>query len=155
MNARNILVSEGLTALQENQELNVYMQTPDGKKARKAAEQEIRVSVQNHSDRSAANAETFTQQLFDRLAQVKALTTELHNLRRRMRSDLSPAEFDALQEQFFSAEAAVNSHMGWVLEREQRVESITEQLADPVASLSALQAKFPSTRRPYLAPFGR
>lgn len=112
MTARNIVLSEGLTALEEDQGLNVYMQTPDGRKARKAVEQEVRVSVQNHSDRSAANAEAFTEQLAERLSQVRELTTELQTLRKRMRGDLSPAEFDALQEQFFTAETAVRLTWG-------------------------------------------
>lgn len=155
MMAQPIIVEDYFRAREDDQEIYTFATTPNGRKAAAAADREVRLSVQSYSDRSAANAETFTEQLADRLSQVADLTAQLQTLRKRMRGDLSPAEFDSLQEQFFTAEAQVRAHVGWVLEREQRINGIVEQLADPVAALSSLQAKYPTTRKSYLAPFGR
>lgn len=155
MTIRSMTAQESINAVQSDPQLAAYALTPEGRRAGSTTDRLIRESVTRHSNFNAAAAETFTQELNQRLVDVADVTTRFNEVHKRLLSDLTPDEFDALQAEFFALEAKVKGHVWWVIEREQRIEAIGEQLADPVAALSALQEKYPSTKKFYMAPFGR
>lgn len=145
--------AEVIEALENDQELYFLKNSPNGKEALRETVAHLTQDIEAENNRQAEMANAFhdelkpeVHQLEDYERQLRELITAMHN------TDGDPTE---LQDAFFALQEQAKVLIGRVLTKEARIEGILANLYDPVASLSRLQGKFPTLRRPYLEPFGK
>ncbi|EMY35758.1 hypothetical protein D477_002658 [Arthrobacter crystallopoietes BAB-32] len=150
---RNYTPVEVIDALENDQELYLLKNSPNGRDALRETVAHLTQDIESESNRQAEAANEFHDELAPEVAQleefegrVQELITALHNT--------SGSQLE-LQDAYFALEEQSKVLISRVLNKEARIEGILANLHDPVGSLSRLQSKFPILRRPYLEPFGK